>query len=46
MHQVWKSQRADDKLVTEFMDVPHSCGTAIQDKALLFLDKYLKPTGK
>jgi dienelactone hydrolase len=46
MHQVWKSQRADDKLVTEFMDVPHSCGTAIQDKALLFLDKYLKLTGK
>ena len=42
MHQVWKSQGADDKLDTELWDIPHSCGLKAQEKTLQFLDKYLK----
>lgn len=42
MHQVWKSQGADDKLDTELWDIPHSCGLKAQEKILEFLDKNLK----
>ncbi len=42
MHDVWKSQRADDKLDTELWDITHSCGKKVQEKTLLFFDKYLK----
>nr|WP_245601956.1 alpha/beta hydrolase family protein [Xylanibacter oryzae] len=42
MHEVWKSQGADDKLDTEIWDIPHSCHKDVQLKVLHFLDKYLK----
>lgn len=43
MHQVWKSQHADDKLKTEIWDMPHDCGPKVQEAVLLFLDQSLKP---
>lgn len=42
MHQVWKSQGADNLLDTELWDIPHSCGLKAQEKILEFLDKNLK----
>lgn len=42
MHQVWKSQGADNLLDTELWDIPHSCGLKAQEKMLEFLDKNLK----
>ena len=42
MHEVWKSQGADDKLDTEIWDIPHSCHKDVQLKMLHFLDEYLK----
>ena len=42
MHGAWQSQNADANLVTEIMDVPHSCGKEIQAKALKFFDSHLK----
>ena len=42
MHQVWKSQGADNLLDTELWDIPHSCGLKVQEKMLDFLDKNLK----
>ncbi len=42
MHEVWKSQGADNNLDTEIWDIPHSCYKNVQLKALQFLDKYLK----
>lgn len=42
MHDVWKSQNADDKLDTELWEIPHSCGVKVQEKVLSFFDKYLK----
>ena len=42
MHQVWKSQGADNLLDTELWDIPHSCGLKAQEKMLDFLDKNLK----
>ena len=42
MHQVWKSQRADNLLDTELWEIPHSCGLKAQEKILEFLDKNLK----
>lgn len=41
MHQVWKSQKADERLDTELWDIPHSCGIKAQAKILSFFDKYL-----
>ena len=43
MHDVWKSQRADDKLITELWDIPHSCGLKAQERVLQFFEQYLKP---
>ena len=45
MHDVWKSQGADDKLATEIWQVPHSCGRAIQERVLRFFDSELKNGG-
>ena len=42
MHQVWKSQGADNLLDTELWEIPHSCGLKAQEKMLDFLDKNLK----
>ena len=42
MHEVWKSQKADECLDTELWDIPHSCGLKAQMKILEFLDTYLK----
>ena len=42
MHQVWKSQGADNLLDTELWEIPHSCGLKTQEKMLEFLDKNLK----
>jgi len=41
MHEVWKSQGADDKLDTELWDIPHSCGVEAQKKVLEFFKKNL-----
>lgn len=41
MHDVWKSQNADDKLKTELWDMPHDCGIKVQDAVLQFLNKWL-----
>ena len=42
MHEVWRSQKADERLDTEIWDIPHSCGIKAQAKILEFLDQYLK----
>lgn len=42
MHQVWKSQGADNLLDTELWEIPHSCGLKAQEKILEFLDRNLK----
>ena len=42
MHRTWRALDADEQLVTELWDVPHSCGTAIQQAVLEFLDRHLK----
>lgn len=42
MHEVWKSQNADKNLSTEIWEIPHSCGKAIQERALDFFNKHLK----
>lgn len=41
MHDVWKSQNADDKLKTELWNMPHDCGIKVQDAVLQFLNKWL-----
>jgi len=43
MHDVWRSQGADDQLETELWDMGHSCPQRAQERALQFLDKHLKP---
>lgn len=42
MHDVWKSQNADDKLVTLLWDMPHGCPIRAQEKVLEFFDRNLK----
>ena len=39
MHDVWRSQNAGSALETELWDVPHSCGKALQQRALEFFNK-------
>ena len=41
MHDVWSSQDAGSALETELWDVPHSCGKALQQRALEFFNKRL-----
>ncbi len=42
MHQVWKSQGADDRLQTVVLDHPHGCPLIDQQMMFDFFDKYLK----
>lgn len=42
MHDVWSSQGAVENLTTELWDVPHSCGKALQRRALEFFNNNLK----
>lgn len=42
MHDVWKSQNADDRLTTMIWDMPHYCGPEVQEAVKDFLDKWLK----
>ena len=41
MHDVWRSQGADDRLETELWDMPHSCPLRAQERILQFLKKHL-----
>ena len=41
MHDVWKSQNADDRLETEIWDIPHSCPRKAQERVLQFFRKHL-----
>lgn len=42
MREVWKSQSADDKLITRFYDTPHVCNKEMQAEILSYFDHYLK----
>jgi hypothetical protein len=42
MHEVWKSQQADENLETEIWEMPHYCGPEVQARFLKFLQKRLK----
>ena len=41
MHDVWRSQGADDRLETELWDIPHSCPLRAQERVLAFFRKNL-----
>ena len=41
MHDVWRSQKADDMLQTELWDMPHECNKEVQERILHFLDEHL-----
>lgn len=41
MHDVWDSQKAGDRLVTELWDIGHQCRIPEQDKVTEFFDKNL-----
>ena len=41
MHDVWRSQGADDKIETELWDMPHSCPLRAQERVLQFFQKFL-----
>jgi dienelactone hydrolase len=41
MHDVWKSQGANDKLETELWDMPHSCPVEAQERVLRFFQQHL-----
>lgn len=42
MHDVWNSQKAGDRLMTELRDITHSCGIEEQKRVLDFMNKFLK----
>lgn len=42
MHDVWKSQGAEDKISTMIWDMPHYCGPEVQAEVKDFFDKWLK----
>ena len=42
MHDVWRSQGVDDRLVTELWDMPHSCPREAQRRAMEFFKKHLR----
>ncbi len=42
MHAVWKSQGADDKLITKLWNVPHVFNKEMQDEVFQWLDKVCK----
>lgn len=41
MHEVWKSQGADENLETELWDMPHRCPVSAQQRVLDFFRKHL-----
>ncbi len=41
MHAVWDSQNASGALETEIWDIPHSCGTEVQQRILEFFKRNL-----
>ena len=41
MHDVWRSQGADDMLETEMWDMTHSCPLKAQERVLQFFQKRL-----
>ena len=41
LHRVWKSQSADDKLITRLWDLPHFCSKEMQEEILAFFNKQL-----
>lgn len=41
MHEVWKSQKSDDKLITKFWDSPHFFSKPMQEEVLQFFNKNL-----
>ena len=41
MHDVWRSQHADNRLQTELWDMPHSCPVEAQQRVLQFFQKHL-----
>ena len=41
MHDVWRSQGADDRLETEIWDMPHSCPLRAQERILQFFGRNL-----
>ena len=43
MRQVWDSQKAGDKLVTNLYDAPHEFNLKMQNDSFLWLDKIMKP---
>ena len=42
MHEVWRSQKVDDRLVTKIFDSEHHFGKEMQIETLHFFDKWLK----
>jgi dienelactone hydrolase len=42
MHAVWKSQGADDKLITKLWNLPHVFDKEMQDEVFQWLDKVCK----
>ena len=46
MHDVWRSQNADDRIETYIYDQTHGCDRRDQAKMLEFLDKHLKQEKK
>lgn len=42
MRCVWHAQKADSQLVTRFVDSPHYFGKAMQDEAIMFLNRVFK----
>lgn len=43
LREVWKSQNAEDKLVTKFWPVKHEFSLAMQDEAFQWLDRFMQP---
>ncbi len=42
MHKTWDSQKANNKLETELLDINHSCGIDVQNKVLDFFQRNLR----
>lgn len=42
MHDVWQSQKAGDRLVTEIRDMGHQCGPDEQERVARFFDEWLR----
>ncbi len=42
MHEVWKSQKVDNRLTTKIFDCGHHFGIPMQEETLTFFDRWLK----